>query len=72
MVEVSWSRAGERVTVRIWLRTEAGPRGKFRQVPFVFKSLDVLRTAWPQLVAAIEEHGGSHGNARVPPPDQEN
>jgi hypothetical protein len=72
MVEVSWSRAGEGVTLRVWLRTEAGPRGKFRQYPFVFKSLDVLRTAWPQLAAAIEEHGGSHGHARVVGPGQEN
>ena len=41
MVEVSWSRAGEGVTLRVWFRTEAGPRGKFRQWPLVFKSLDV-------------------------------
>ncbi len=72
MVEVSWSRAGEGVTLRVWLRTEAGPGGKFRQVKLVLDSLDALRTAWPQLAAAIEEHGGSHGHARVVPPGQEN
>ena len=71
MIEVSWSRADEVVTLLVWFRTEAGPRGKFRGVKLVY-SLDVLRSGWAQLAAAIEEHGGSHGRAHVIPPGGEN
>ncbi len=72
MVKVSWSRAGEGVTLLVFFRTEGGKSGKFREVKLVFDSLARLRSAWPHLAAAIKDHGGSHGRAVVLPPGQEN
>ncbi len=69
--EVSWSRAGEGVTVLVWGRTEGGPGGKFGEGKLVLDSLEVLRSEWADLAAAIEDDGGSHGRADVPLPDQE-
>ncbi len=70
MVEVSWSRADEGVTLLVFFR--ASPGGKFREVKLVFDSLERLRSGWPHLAAAIEDHGGSHGRAVVLPPGREN
>ncbi len=72
MVEVSWSRADEGVTLLVFFRTERATGGKFREVQLVFDSLERLRSGWPHLAAAIEDHGGSHGRAVVLPPGQEN
>ncbi len=53
--EVSWSRAGEGVTVLVWGRTEGGPGGKFGEGKLVLDSLEVLRSEWANLAVAIED-----------------
>ncbi len=67
LVDVSWSRAGEGVTLLVFVPTE---HGKLREVQLVFDSLHPLSSDWSRLLAAIEKHGGEGGRARVLLPSQ--